>query len=219
MKKNNKSANAKQAKLSVTSGARDAASSKQNGKSVVPKHNNRQRLHPTRIDLPEKSREQICDILNESLAITLDLYTHAKQAHWNVKGVHFYQLHLLFDELAGELQEYVDLFAERITTLAGTAFGTVRMAAQTTILPEYPTDIDEGMEHVTALADRYAIYAEHLRENIDICDHLDDKDTADLYTEVSRGVDMRLWFLEAHLQAQSAAREIGNPRMAAKPKR
>lgn len=179
----------------------------------------KERLHPSRIDLPEKTRIEICDILNETLATTLDLKTQIKQAHWNVKGVHFYQLHLLFDELATEMEEYTDMIAERITTLAGTAFGTIKMAVRRTTLPDYPTDITEGMEHVVALADRYALYAEQLRDNIDITDQLGDKDTADLYTEISRDIDKRLWFLEAHLQAQSAVRETRDAHVAARPKR
>ena len=176
----------------------------------------RARMHPTRIDLPEQNRDQVCEILNDALAETLDLKTQVKQAHWNVKGVHFYQLHLLFDEMASELEEFVDLVAERVTTLGGTAMGTVRMAADKTTLPDYPTDILEGMDHVVALADRYAQYGESVRENIDVTDHLQDKDTADIFTEISRQIDLRLWFLEAHLQAESATRET---RMAAKPKR
>ena len=79
--------------------------------------------------------------------------------------------------------------------------GTARMAAANSILPEYPTDILAGMEHVTALADRFAPYAKHLREAINKTDDLGDLDSADLYTEVSRTIDKRLWFLDAHLQA------------------
>ncbi len=183
------------------------------------KQNGHQRMHPTRTDIPVKLREQICDLLNETLANSLDLQTQTKQAHWNVKGVHFFQLHLLFDEMATEMGDYTDLVAERITSLGGTAFGTVRMAAKTTNLPDFPTDLDEGMAFVATLADRYAQYGEMVRENIDVTDHLGDKDTADIYTEISRNVDKRLWFLEAHLQAQSAVREIGAPRVAARPKR
>ena len=178
-----------------------------NGKQPKQK---RSPLHSTRIDLNEKVRGHLCEILNQTLADSLDLYTQTKQAHWNVKGVHFYQLHLLFDEIAGEILDYVDLFAERITSLGGTAFGTVRMAAEASSLPDYPTDIDEGMEFVVALAERLAHYGETLRENIDVTDDLGDKDTADIYTEVSRDIDKRLWFLEAHLQAGSAERETSH---------
>ncbi|MBF2088990.1 MAG: DNA starvation/stationary phase protection protein Dps [Synechococcales cyanobacterium K44_A2020_017] len=157
------------------------------------------RFYPTRIDLAMEVRSQVADLLNKTLAATLDLKTQTKQAHWNVKGMDFYQLHELFDEMAGELNEYVDMVAERITALGGTALGTARMAASNSILPEYPTEIVEGVEHVTALAERFALYASHVREAIDVTDNAGDADTADLYTEISRTIDKRLWFLEAHL--------------------
>lgn len=161
-------------------------------------------LYTTRIDLPENTRSEIIELLNQTLAATLDLKTQVKQAHWNVKGLDFYQLHELFDEMAGELEEYTDLIAERVTALGGAAMGTARIAAANSILPEYPFTILDGKDHIVALADRYAPYAKHLRENIDKTDDLGDADTADLYTEVSRSIDKRLWFLEAHLQASEA---------------
>ena len=156
-------------------------------------------FYPTRIDLPIETRRPAVDMLNTTLAATTDLRTQTKQAHWNVKGKDFYQLHLLFDEMAGELEEYSDMVAERVTALAGTAMGTVRVAASESILPEYDFDAVGGMEHVSALADRYAAYAKHLRECIERADELDDQDTNDLYVEISRTIDKRLWFLEAHL--------------------
>jgi starvation-inducible DNA-binding protein len=159
----------------------------------------KQKMYPTRIDLPSNVREEIIGILNKTLAATLDLKTQTKQAHWNVKGMDFYQLHELFDEMAGELEEYVDMVAERVTALGGTAMGTARIAASESILPEYDLNAVGGADHVTVLAERFAAYAKHLREAIDTTDDLGDADTADLYTEVSRTIDKRLWFLEAHL--------------------
>ncbi|MBD0336797.1 MAG: DNA starvation/stationary phase protection protein Dps [Cyanobacteria bacterium Co-bin13] len=157
------------------------------------------RFYPTHIDLPMEVRSQVVNLLNQTLAATLDLKTQSKQAHWNVKGMDFYQLHELFDELASELEEYVDMVAERVTALGGTALGTARIAAAESILPEYPLDAIDGADHVAALAERFAVYAKHLREAIDETDSLGDADTADLYTEISRTIDKRLWFLEAHL--------------------
>ena len=157
-------------------------------------------IFKTRIDLPENTRNKVNDLLNKTLASTFDLYSQIKQAHWNVKGWDFYQLHLLFDEIAEEISEYVDLFAERITALGGYAAGTVRDAAQNSSLPEYPHEAFGSVDHLNALADRLAAYAKHVRENIDRAAELGDQSTADIYTEVSRKVDMRLWFIEAHLQ-------------------
>jgi starvation-inducible DNA-binding protein len=160
-------------------------------------------LYPTRIDIPADTRTQIVVLLNQTLAATSDLKSQTKQAHWNVKGNDFFQLHELFDELSGELEEFIDLFAERITALGGYAMGTVRMASANSILPEYPTNILVGMEHITALADRFAPYGKHLRDAIAQTADLADADTSDLYTEVSRTIDKRLWFLEAHLQTSN----------------
>ncbi len=158
------------------------------------------RRFPTQVNLPEDARAKLIDLLNQNLADTFDLMSQTKQAHWNVKGKDFYQLHLLFDEIAAELAEFVDEIAERATSLGGYATGTVRMSAGSTRLPEYPTEATAGMEHVAALTERFGIYANAIREAIDEADELEDKSTADLFTEISRTVDKRLWFLEAHIQ-------------------
>lgn len=155
--------------------------------------------YATRIDLALDIRKAVVEILSQTLAASLDLKTQVKQAHWNVKGLNFYQLHSLFDEMATELEGYGDMVAERITALGGTALGTARIAAANSILPEYPADIVDGSEHIVALAERYALYASHLRSAIDTTGNQGDADTADLYTEISRDIDKRLWFLEAHL--------------------
>jgi starvation-inducible DNA-binding protein len=161
------------------------------------------KYYSTRIDLGVEIRYQVIDILNKTLAASLDLKTQIKQAHWNVKGANFLQLHELFDTMATEMEGYVDMVAERVTALGGTAFGTARIAASESILPEYPLDAVDGIEHLTALADRYALYGKHIRESIDTTGNLGDADTADLYTEISRDIDKRLWFLEAHLVKKS----------------
>ena len=159
------------------------------------------RTFKTRIELPAERREKLIALLNQHLADTSDLYGQSKQAHWNVKGPQFHQLHKLFDDLAEQLQGYVDLIAERATALGGTALGTVRMAAGASRLAEYPLDAGGGMQHVEALAVRFASLASSTRAAIEAASELGDADTEDLFTEVSRGLDKGLWFLEAHLQA------------------
>jgi len=159
-----------------------------------------QRTFKTGIDLPEGDRKKVNDILNQQLADSLDLMSQAKQAHWNVKGKDFWQLHKLFDEIVGEVLEWVDMIAERVTALGGFATGTVRMSAANSRLPEFPTDITDGMKHVRAVADRVAAYSNTAREAIDQTDELGDANTADLLTEISRCADKYLYFLEAHLQ-------------------
>ncbi|MGH9933436.1 MAG: ferritin-like domain-containing protein, partial [Pyrinomonadaceae bacterium] len=69
--------------------------------------------YKTSVDIPDSKRAKLNSLLNQQLADIFDLYSQTKQAHWNVKGMYFYPLHLLFDKLAEELEEYVDIIAER----------------------------------------------------------------------------------------------------------
>jgi starvation-inducible DNA-binding protein len=158
-------------------------------------------VYSTRIDIPAETRSQVNAILNQSLATAIDLKTQIKYAHWNVKGKNFYPLHELFDEMASEVEEFVDLVAERVVTLGGKAFGTARIASYQSELPEYPFDALDGTDHVIAVADRLGIYANALRQNITESNLLGDMVTNDIFIEISRAIDKRLWLLEAHLQA------------------
>ena len=179
---------------------------KDKGKVRLLKEGNRQadinRTFETAVDLSAATRVAMIELLNQELADTADIYSQTKQAHWNVKGIHFYQLHLLFDQLAEKRQAEADELAERATELGGYALGTVRMAAASSRLPEIPTDINAGVDYVRALIERYGIHANNMRAAIDDADEAGDKDTADLFTEISRELDKDLWFLQAHLQAE-----------------
>lgn len=158
-------------------------------------------LHKTKIDINKGTREKLIAILNQRLADAADLKSQAKQAHWNVKGPNFIALHELFDQVSTELDTHVDDIAERITTLGGVAMGTVRLAAGNSSLSEYPHEISDGTAHVDALSSALADFGKKVRADIDLTDELGDKDTADLFTGISRGVDKLLWFVEAHNQA------------------
>ena len=159
------------------------------------------RTFETRIDIPADAREQLIELLNARLADSFDLYSQLKQAHWNVKGSDFIQLHELYDAVAESVLEFVDTIAERATALGGLALGTARMAGEATTLDEYPIDAVAGEETIVVVADRLAAFGASAREAIDTATELGDMDTADLFTEVSRAIDKHLWFVEAHLQA------------------
>ncbi len=157
-------------------------------------------LHNTKIDIQKNKREAIVGILNSRLADAIDLKSQAKQAHWNVKGMNFIALHELFDQVATDVETHIDDIAERITTLGGTAIGTIRAAAQNSSLAEYPLEITDGAAHVDALSTALADFGKKIRSGIDETTDLGDADTADLFTGVSRSIDKFLWFVEAHQQ-------------------
>jgi starvation-inducible DNA-binding protein len=158
-------------------------------------------MFETRIDIGRENREQLVDILNQQLADTFDMFSLMKQAHWNVKGPQFIALHELFDEIAEGIIGHVDTIAERATALGGMAMGTVRMAAESSRLEPYPTDVFDSMGTVEVVVRAMADLAATTRGAADHAEELHDMDTNDMFIEVSRDLDKWLWFLEAHLQA------------------
>lgn len=160
-------------------------------------------LFATKNDLSPNTRTQVSELLNQRLADCIDLQTQCKQAHWNVKGPSFIALHKLFDDINEEVEEYVDLLAERVVQLGGIAEGTARMVAERTTLDEYPQTLASGEGHVDALSSALATFGSGTRKAIDQVDQLEDADTVDILTEISRGIDKWLWFVEAHQQGET----------------
>ena len=160
------------------------------------------RTFNTHNDMPADRRASIVALINKQLLDLIDLYTQTKYAHWNVKGPHFIGLHLLFDKLAEEVEEAIDEVAERAASLGGVALGTARHVASHTRLTEFPGETFDfdGVAVVAALVERFASVGKTTRAAIDEATKLEDTDTADLFTGVSRDLDKSTWFLEAHLQ-------------------
>jgi starvation-inducible DNA-binding protein len=177
-----------------------ATRSKEQKENQPKSYNKMEPMLRTKNDLPEDNRMQMVQLCNRQLADVFDLFSQTKQAHWNVKGSDFYQLHELYDELAGHLLGYTDMIAERATALGGAATGTVRMAAGATRLDDFSMGPIDSMESVRMLVDRYASVAASTREAIEKAEDAKDQGTMDMFTEISRDLDKFLWFLEAHIQ-------------------
>jgi len=170
-------------------------------KSTTNKPTPQPKMYETENDIPEQRRSELNALMNQRLADAVDLQMQMKQAHWNVKGPHFIGLHELFDKIDEAVEAYVDLIAERIVQLGGIAEGTARVAAERSRLEEYPLDIADGHAHVEAVSKALSTFGREVRKTIDEADELQDADTADMFTEISRGIDKWLWFVEAHSQA------------------
>ena len=161
------------------------------------------KLYDTENDITAGRRVELIALMNKRLASAIDLSSQMKQAHWNEKGPSFIALHELFDKVHTAVEGYVDLIAERVVQLGGVAEGTTRMAAAQTRLQEYPADLGDGLAHVEAVAKALSTFGQEARSMIDEVTALDDADTADIFTEISRGTDKWLWFVEAHTQAST----------------
>jgi len=159
-------------------------------------------MHKTRNTLDKKVRKAITDILAVRLADSQDLFYQIKQAHWAVRGPGFLSYHELFDKVAEQVEDYSDDMAERIGQLGGIVAGTIAAVAKGSTLKPYKLDLVDGRAHLEAVADALAEFGGKVRGDIDNAGKAGDADTADLFTEISRGIDQSLWFVEAHLQAE-----------------
>lgn len=156
-------------------------------------------MQPVRNTLSEAIRMQSVALLNKHLAAAIDLHAQMKQAHWNVRGLSFIAIHELFDKVSVEVENYSDLIAERAGGLGGTALGTIQAAVENSFLIPYPLGIADERQHVFAVAGALAAFGQSVREAIGKATDFGDVDTADLFTEVSRGIDHQLWFVESHV--------------------
>lgn len=158
------------------------------------------RTYKTHVDLDVTVRGEMIGLLNQQLADSLDLYSQAKQAHWNVKGMNFIALHKLFDDVAAAVEEMIDTIAERVTALGADAQGTVRMSAANSTLPEFPGDLDSGEAFVHAMVERVGAFANSNRRAATSALEADDEITGDVFVGITRELDKLLYFLEAHVQ-------------------
>ena len=159
------------------------------------------KLHPTKSPMNENLRGAMVQLLQTHLGTAIDLSYQAKQAHWNVKGFNFIAVHKLFDELHEQAEVYVDLIAERLTGMGGQAQGTVQAASTNSILEAYPVDLVKSEDHLRRLSDSYSSWGKAVSEGIKEAGDAGDDLTADLLTEVGRGLSTSRYFQESHLQA------------------
>jgi starvation-inducible DNA-binding protein len=155
-------------------------------------------MHPTRNTLPEATRLKSIDALGKHLAAAIDLHAQMKQAHWNVRGPTFIAVHELFDRVSTEVEAYSDLIAERIGALGGVAAGGIKVSFEQSYLVPYTLGIADAQQHVFAVAGALAGFGGAVRESIPVVSAFDDAVTADMLTEVLRGIDKQLWFVESH---------------------
>ena len=157
-------------------------------------------MHSTRNELPKTTRAKVIDLLDARLADAADLQTQLKQAHGNVKGPTFIALHELFDKINEAVEDYVDRpgRARRAAWRHRARDGAPdRQALDSAGVPGGECRAGSrraGGGGAGRLREAGARWHRPGRRT-------QGKDTADLFTEISRGVDKWLWFVEAHLQA------------------
>ena len=155
------------------------------------------------IALSHDVRLRSCEELNRILADAQILYSLYKKHHWLMRGLTFYQLHLLLDKHAGEQLELIDLMAERVQTLGGVAVGDPRHVAEITIVPRPPNGAEEVQAMLSRLLEAHEIIIAKVRDAIETTANNGDAGTNDiLASDVLRTNEMQVWFVAEHLVEQ-----------------
>ena len=145
--------------------------------------------------------DKLAASLQRVLVDLIALHVQGKQAHWNVVGRNFRDLHLQLDEIVDEAREHGDAVAERMRALDAVPDGRLQTVAQTTSLPELPAgeiDTARTVDLVTELLRRAAGTAREVHDAVDA----EDPTTADLLHTVIDGLEKQAWMLSAENRAR-----------------
>ena len=126
----------------------------------------------------------------------IELHLQGKQAHWNVVGKNFRDLHLQLDEIVASAREFSDVIAERLRALHAAPDGRSATVAKSTTLPEYPNGEVDTATTVDLITERLDDVVGVLR---DVHDQVDEEDptTADLLHEIIATLEQYSWMVGA----------------------
>ncbi|MFF1573176.1 Dps family protein [Leifsonia sp. NPDC058292] len=126
----------------------------------------------------------------------IELHLQGKQAHWNVVGKNFRDLHLQLDEIVESAREFSDVVAERLRALHAAPDGRSATVAKSTSLPEYPNGEVDTAKTVDLIVERLEATVATMR---DVHDDVDEEDptTADILHEIIATLEQYAWMVGA----------------------
>ncbi|MGB7869557.1 MAG: DNA starvation/stationary phase protection protein [Mycobacterium sp.] len=139
---------------------------------------------------------QLVENLQRILVDLLELHLQGKQAHWNVIGTNFRDLHLQLDELVDFAREGSDIIAERMRALDAVPDGRSDTVVATTSLPRFPANEHNTTEVVDRITTRIYATVETLRRVHDAVD-AEDPSTADILHAQIDGLEKLAWLIKS----------------------
>jgi starvation-inducible DNA-binding protein len=140
--------------------------------------------------------KSLTDDLQAVLVDLIELHIQGKQAHWNVVGTNFRDLHLQLDELVDFARESSDTIAERLRALDAVPDGRSDTVAATTTLPQFPAYEVSTSEVVDLVTARVYASVQTLRQVHDAVD-AEDPSTADILHQVIDGLEKLAWLIKS----------------------
>lgn len=154
----------------------------------------------TRQPLAPEDRTMVVEKLNLVTLSLIDLATQIQLAHWRVRGPGFFPAHDLYGQIYESVFEFIDRVAERSAALGGFPDGTVRQAAQGSVLPEYNLGLILADDHNKALSQQLVRMSAFAYECVEALEEADCV-TTNMLEELIECLDKNNWFLEGHFQA------------------
>jgi starvation-inducible DNA-binding protein len=154
----------------------------------------------TAIGIKATNRETTAKLLSHLLADEFVLYTKTRNAHWNVEGPDFHNMHVFFEGQYTELEVVVDDVAERIRTLGHYAPGTLKEFLALTHLTEERNGGNDSMSYIAELTKDHETIINFIRENINKLDEKYDFGTSDYLTGLMESHEKKAWMLRSHLK-------------------
>ncbi len=152
---------------------------------------------PTHVARPAfTASDQLADHLQQMLVDLTDLHLQGKQAHWNVVGLNFRDLHLVLDEVVDAAREFSDTVAERMRALYVTPDARAATVAERSSLPPFPATEVNTAETVDLIATAlYAVAgtARRIHDDVDA----EDPTTADILHTVLERIEQLAWMIDA----------------------
>ncbi|SEO34871.1 Dps family protein [Actinacidiphila rubida] len=139
---------------------------------------------------------QLAEALQQILVDLVELHLQGKQAHWNVTGHNFRDLHLQLDEIVDEAREAADTIAERMRALAAWPDGRTDTVSATTTLPGFPEGEVSVAQVVDLVTGRLRATADTVRTHHDRVDS-EDPSTADLLHAVIDSLEKYAWMVSS----------------------
>jgi starvation-inducible DNA-binding protein len=154
-------------------------------------------MSTVRSTLDDRARDLTGAALQETLTDLLDLSLLAKQAHWNVTGPLFRELHLQLDEVVTLARDHADAVAERAAAIGVHPDGRAQRVAADRVLPDPGTGELADKVVIDAFADILRDVATRLRARIEVTGETD-KITEDLLIGITAEVEKQAWMFQAH---------------------
>lgn len=160
--------------------------------------NSKTKLYPSKLILSEELKIKSITTLNKILVELINFRLILRTAHWNVKCSSFYSLHIMFDDLQEQVDNYSDEVAEQIVALGGKT-NTCISEISNSILSKESLINSDSIEYINSIVSNLVTLINICREEML---RLEDEDevTSNYLQDLILRLQKILYFLESHIQ-------------------